>query len=352
MYPSLIINREKYRHNVDKITALCAQHGITVSAVTKVFCAEQPLIDMLNSSDVAYLADSRVANLQKMQTHLPKMLLRIPSIHEVDTVVKVADISLNSELKTIIQLNEASKQAGLRHKIVLMMDVGDLREGVFFKAEIEDMVQAILSLSHIELYGLGTNLTCYGGVIPDQESLGRLGDVIVKLRQTYHLEFELISGGNSSHLYLLHEGQHPAYINHLRVGEAIVLGRETAYGKDMPDLYQDVFMLESDLIELKKKPSIPMGKIGMNAFGKTPQFEDYGLMDRGILAIGKQDVDYHELIPEDRDIRLIGSSSDHLIVDLTHVKKPYQVGDVLRFRLTYGSVLSLMTSQYVRKRYV
>lgn len=352
MYPRVIINLAKYRHNVDKTTARCAQHGITVSVVTKVFCAEQPLIDVLNGCDVAYLADSRLANLKNMQTHLPKMLLRIPSLHEVDTVVSVADISLNSELATITALNEAAQRADLRHKIILMMDVGDLREGVFFKAEIEEMVQTILSMSNIDFYGLGTNLTCYGGVIPDQESLGRLGDMIVKLKKDYQLEFNMISGGNSSHLYLIDENQHPAFINNLRIGEAIVLGRETAHGKNIPELYQDVFILECDLVEIKKKPSIPMGTIGMNAFGKTPQFEDYGLMDRGILAIGKQDVDYHELIPEDAEIRLIGSSSDHLIVDLTHVKNSYQVGDILSFRLTYGSVLSLMTSKYVRKIYV
>ncbi|TVP96598.1 MAG: alanine/ornithine racemase family PLP-dependent enzyme [Acholeplasmatales bacterium] len=352
MYPRVIIHRDKYHHNVEKIATLCAQHGITISVVTKVFCAEQPLIDVLNVCDVSYVADSRIANLQKMHTHLPRMLLRIPSMHEAETVVKVADISLNSEIETIRRLNDAAAKERVRHKIVLMMDVGDLREGLFFKDDVENTVQAILSLSHIELYGLGTNLTCYGGVIPDQESLGRLGDMVVMLKQKYQLELKMVSGGNSSHLYLLQEGQHPPFINHLRIGEAIVLGRETAYGKPMPDLYQDVFVLESDLIELKKKPSIPMGKIGMNAFGKTPQFEDYGLMDRGILAIGKQDVDYHELIPEDPTIRLIGSSSDHLIIDLTHAKASYKVGDILRFRLTYGSVLSLMTSRYVRKVYV
>ena len=352
MYPRVIIDRAKYRHNVDKITSLCAEHGISVSVVTKVFCADQTLIDILNNCHVDYLADSRIVNLKNMQTDLPKMLLRIPSLHEVDTVVRVANISLNSELETIKALNEAAKKLNIKHKIILMMDVGDLREGVFFKADIEQMVESILLLSHIDLYGLGTNLTCYGGVIPDQESLGRLGDMIVKLKQNYQLEFDMISGGNSSHLYLLEAGQHPAFINNLRIGEAIVLGRETAYGKDMPDLYQDVFILECDLVEIKKKPSIPMGSIGMNAFGKTPQFEDYGLMDRGILAIGKQDVDYHELMPEDQDVRLIGSSSDHLIVDLTHIKQSYQVGDILRFRLTYGSVLSLMTSKYVRKVYV
>ncbi|MFW5865406.1 MAG: alanine/ornithine racemase family PLP-dependent enzyme, partial [Candidatus Izemoplasmataceae bacterium] len=150
----------------------------------------------------------------------------------------------------------------------------------------------------------------------------------------------------------INSGEKVPYINNLRIGEALVLGRETSYGKQINDLYKDIFTLEADLIEVKLKPSIPEGRIGMNAFGETPIFSDLGLMKRGIIALGRQDVDFHEIIPVDESIRLIGSSSDHIIVDLTHASLDYQVGDRLLFNVTYGSLLSLMTSKYVTKTYL
>ena len=72
------------------------------------------------------------------------------------------------------------------------------------------------------------------------------------------------------------------------------------------------------------------------------------LLERAILAIGKQDVDYKELIPYDT-VELIGSSSDHIIVDVSESHNIYEIGDTMKFKLTYGSILSLMTSKYVTK---
>jgi predicted amino acid racemase len=352
MYPKVRIDLNKYKHNVKTLQSLLQNNNITLMAVTKVFCAAQPFIDVLNELKVDYIADSRLLNLKTMDTSLSKVLLRIPSLHETNDVVRYADLSLNSEIETIIALNDSAKVQKKIHKIILMIDIGDLREGIYYKELITKAVLKIKTLKNIELHGIGTNLTCYGGIIPTEKTLGRLYDVINLVKQTLKMDFTLVSGGNSSHLHLLMNERHPSYINNLRLGESLVLGRETAYGDIIEDLHNDVITLETDIIEIKKKPSIPEGVIGMDAFGNKPIFRDYGLMTRGILAIGKQDVDYHQLIPFDEDIRLIGSSSDHIIIDLTHTKIDYKLGDIIRFRLSYGSVLSLMTSKYVEKYYV
>lgn len=352
MYPRVKINLEKYKHNVKTLHQLLQKNNISLMAVTKVFCAEQPFIDVLNEISVDYIADSRLLNLKNMDTSLPKVLLRIPSLYETDDVVTFSDLSLNSEIETIKALNQSAKKQGKIHKIILMVDIGDLREGMYYKELITQAVLDIKTLKNIELHGIGTNLTCYGGIIPTEKTLIRLHDVIDLIKQTLKMDFSLVSGGNSSHIHLLTSNQHPPYINNLRLGESLVLGRETAYGNTIDTLHDDVITLEVDIIEIKKKPSIPEGVIGMDAFGNKPTFKDYGLMTRGILAIGKQDVDYHQLIPLDGDIRLIGSSSDHIIVDLTHTEKDYKLGDIIKFRLSYGSVLSLMTSKYVEKYYV
>ncbi|MFP4286553.1 MAG: alanine racemase [Candidatus Izemoplasmataceae bacterium] len=352
MYPKLTINLNKFKHNLNTLNSLLESFGITMMAVTKVFCADQPLIDVINDSSVKYIADSRIQNLKSMKTSKKRVLLRLPSINNLDEVVLNSEISLNSELVTIEALNETAKKYQKTHEIIIMIDIGDLREGIYYKETIIETIKKIKSLKYIDLVGIGTNLTCFGGIIPEKETLKKLIDIIKTIKTTLNVEFNIVSGGNSSHLHLINSGEKVPYINNLRIGEALVLGRETSYGKQINDLYKDIFTLEADLIEVKLKPSIPEGRIGMNAFGETPIFSDLGLMKRGIIALGRQDVDFHEIIPVDESIRLIGSSSDHIIVDLTHASLDYQVGDRLLFNVTYGSLLSLMTSKYVTKTYL
>lgn len=352
MYPRLIIDTKKYRHNVITLKTLLNQFELSIMAVTKVFCADSRLIQVLNDSRVDYIADSRIDNLKIIDTTKPKVLLRLVSLSEVEDVVKYANISLNSELKVIEALNEKARDYNTVHKIILMIDIGDLREGVYYKENVLEICAVIETLSHIDLIGLGTNLTCYGGIIPTEETLNKFVAIVDSVEKHLNKKLQLITGGNSSHLHLLYEGKKIAKINNLRLGESLILGRETAYGEPLTSLHQDVIVLEAEVIELKYKPSIPEGAIGMNAFGNRPLFNDVGRMLRAIVAIGRQDVNYLELIPEDDSIQLVGSSSDHIILDLTNTKTEYQVGDIIRFKLTYGSVLSLMTSRYVRRYYV
>jgi len=352
MYPKLTIDTNKYRHNVKKLKELCHNYGLSMMAVSKVFCADPQLVNVLEEEQVDYIADSRVLNLKHMETTIPKVLLRLVSLHEVDEVIQHVDISLNSEIDVIKSLDVEAKKHNKIHDIILMIDIGDLREGLFYKENILDTVAEIEGLKNINLKGIGTNLTCYGGIIPTEKTLSKLIKVVEHVERFIDRKIEIISGGNSSHLHLLFEQIELPKINNLRLGESLILGRETAYGETIPTLYKDVVTLEVDIIEIQYKPSIPEGDIGMDAFGKTPVFKDLGLMKRGIIAIGKQDVDYYELIAKDQKIRLVGSSSDHIIVDLTHSENDYKIGDILTFDITYGSLLSLMTSRYVKRGYL
>jgi predicted amino acid racemase len=350
MYPKIIINTEKYRHNVRYLIDKSHKTGISVMGVSKVFCADQKLINILNEENIDYIADSRIQNLESIITNIPKVLLRLPSYSEAENIILNSDISLNSEISTIKQLNKFSKIHNTIHGVILMIDLGDLREGLFTDDDIFDTVKSVLKLKNISLKGIGTNLTCFGGVIPTIKVLSKLVDYKTRIENEFNISLEIISGGNSSNIKLLLEDSIPFGINNLRLGEAIILGRETAYGSFIDNTYSDIFTLEAEIIELKEKPSKPIGEIGMNAFGKVPIFKDKGNMLRAILSIGKQDVDHKELIPID-NVEILGSSSDHIIVDVSNSLKIYGVGDIIKFKLTYASVLSLMTSKYVGKYY-
>lgn len=348
MYPRVVINKKKLYDNSKIVVDMARKQGIDVYAVTKVYCGIKELAEESIRAGVIGIADSRVENLIQMETlDVPKMLLRLPMGSEAEVVVKYADVSLNSELSTMRLLNEAAGKMGKKHRVILMIDLGDLREGIL-PEQVDKVLPEILNLNNLEIEGIGVNLTCYGGVIPNPVNLGELSQIANAIELKYGINLKVVSGGNSSSLYLLEKGDMPERVNQLRVGEAIVLGRETAYGDPISGTHDDVFVLEIKIIELKEKASIPRGEIGMDAFGKKPTFEDKGPMTRAIVAIGRQDVEPSGLMPFDEKIEIIGASSDHMILDLTHTDN-YEVGDVIQFKMDYGAMLRVFTSRYVDK---
>ncbi len=351
-YPCIEIDLAKITYNSKKILSYCSEVGINLTAVTKVFCGKGPVVEAILKGGITSIGDSRIENLKKLKDFpCEKILLRIPMLNEVEEVVSYSDITLDSELRTIEEISKVAGEHGVVKKVVLMVDLGDLREGVPPEEAI-NTIDKILKLKNVQLVGLGTNLTCYGGVIPDQENLGMLVRLKDKVKYLYSIDLPIISGGNSSSLHLLFKGKIPRGINHLRIGEAIALGRETAYGEEIEGLYTDASILKAQIIEVKDKKSVPVGTLGKDAFGKVPKFVDRGVRKRAILAVGKQDVVPEGLRPLDPKIIVIGASSDHLILDITDSDSSYKVGDVIEFTMNYGCLLAAMTSEYVEKCYV
>jgi ornithine racemase len=349
-YPRLEISLQKIRHNTETLVRMCRKSGIRVAGVTKAFCGNREVASAMVAGEIDALADSRLENLQRYKDFkLPKLLLRLPMISQASEVVEIADISLNSELETIKALSREAILQDRVHRVILMFDLGDLREGIIDPAELLRTAQETTKLAGIRLAGIGTNLTCLGGVIPTQENLSKLVSLKRSIEEHLNTPINIVSGGNSSSLHLLAEGGMPPEINHLRLGESILLGRETAYGRSIHGLYDDSFLLVLEIIEVKEKPSLPIGEIGMDSFGNKPVFVDKGIRIRAICAIGKQDIDPISMLPKDKDIHIEGASSDHLILDVTDSPRRYKVGSLVPFELTYGGILRSMSSAYVRK---
>ena len=353
MHPEMHIHVEKLSCNATYLFNICHEQGISVAAVMKLYCGDKRIAELLLSSGADFLADSRLRNLKELQNfECEKMLLRIPMLSEAVDVVRYADMSLNSELDTVRMLDREAGLQDKRHQIILMADLGDLREGYLVRQDFLAAVAEIIKMENVVLSGIGTNLTCYGGVIPTAEKLAELVDLSEIIRNDYGVELDIISGGASSSLPLLFNKEIPAGINNLRLGYAVAMGREGAYYKRIPGTYDDVFTLHAEIIELKEKPSVPIGEIGVNSFFEKPVFVDKGIRKRAICAIGKQDVDFDDLYPIDSGIEIIGGSSDHMLVDVSDSEKPYRIGDVLSFRMDYVSALRAMTSRYVTKKYI
>jgi predicted amino acid racemase len=351
IYPCVDVDLKKLTHNAKTILDICNKKNIKVAAVTKVFCAQSPITEAILKSGITGVADSRISNLKKSKDFdCTKLMIRIPMISEAYEIVKYSDTSLNSELATIRALSVAAKELNKTHNIILMVDIGDLREGVLIE-DAASTVREILKLDNITLVGLGTNVTCYGGVIPDNENLGNLISLKGDIEKTFGINLPLISGGNSSSLYMAINNTMPKEINQLRIGESILLGTETAYGETVSKCYEDAFILKGEIVEIKNKPTIPTGTIGVDAFGNIPHFEDQGIRKRAILAVGRQDIRLEGLVPVDSDLSVFGASSDHLILDITDSKKELSVGDIVDFNVDYGCLMAAMTSPYVEKYY-
>ena len=97
--PRLEINLEKIAHNAKKLVELYGSKGISVIGVTKVVCGDPNIAEALVKSGINILADSRIENIIKMRNagvHAQFLLLRTPCISQTESVVKYADISLNS----------------------------------------------------------------------------------------------------------------------------------------------------------------------------------------------------------------------------------------------------------------
>jgi predicted amino acid racemase len=349
--PRLEIYPDRIKANAQSVIGMCHRHGAKVACVTKVTCAHPGVVRALELGGADLIADSRIMNLASMAAtglSLPLMLLRIPAPSRAADVVRCADATLNSSLETMALLSEAAQFLHKRHQVIVMVDVGDLREGVW-PDQVIDVVKGAAKLPGIDVAGLGCNLACYGGVIPSVTNMTTLVEIRDACRKATGLELATLSGGNSSSLPLLASGLMPKEINQFRIGEAIILGRNVLDRSPWPGTRQDTFKLVAEVVEVGRKPSVPIGDRGQDAFGETCEFEDRGVRLRAICNLGRQDVSVTGLEPLDPGILVLGGSSDHLVLDVEDAREPVKLGMELGFHPTYSALLAAATSPYVQK---
>jgi len=351
--PRIEIDLTKIKQNTERIVNMCRNYGINVAAVTKVFCADIPIVRNILEAGVKTLADSRIQNIKHLVDNgikAEKELLRIPMISEARDVVSLCDISLNTEVETIKTLSEEAIRQGKVHKIILMVDVGDLREGIW-PDDILTVVRKIKDFKGVRIYGVGTNVGCYGGVVPTYGNTKILMDIKKDIEKELGSPLEVVSGGSSTTLRLLETGEMPEGINQLRIGEGIILGTSSGSYR-VPGVHYDAVKIYAEVIEIKEKPSVPIGERERDAFGRMKEFLDRGMRKRAILAIGRQDIVPETLIPVEEGVEILGGSSDHLILDITEYNGDLKIGDEMAFIPEYSSLLAAMTSKYVKKVYI
>lgn len=354
-YPVYEISASKIKNNACKIYELCRANGIEPIGVVKGFSAIPQVAELFTEAGFKTLGDSRMKEIIRLRSgniDAKLMLIRIPMPSEIPELVRYADSSLNSEIEIIRLINKEAKAQKRVHGIILMVDLGDLREGFFNWEEVIEAAKEVEMMENIQLLGIGTNLGCYGSIKPSEKNLGELCELAEAIEREIGRRLEIISGGASTSLSLLVKGKMPERINHLRIGEAIITAKDLPYLWDieMPGIYRDPMVLKAQVVEVKQKPSYPIGEIFVDAFGNRPVYIDKGMRKRAILAVGNKDIgDITKLKPRLEGIEIIGSSSDHLILDIEAYHGDLRVGDVLEFDTFYAAMLFLCSSDCVRK---
>ena len=348
MTPRLEIDLDKIHHNARTLVERLAQRGIAVTVVTKATLGSPEIAGALLQAGVSSLGDSRIENIEAMHhARVPgsMTLIRSPMLSQAGRVVTQADMSFNTELDVISELSSAARKTRRKHGIVLMVELGDLREGIM-PGDLGNTVRETLRFPNIALKGIGANLACQNGVSPDAKNMAELSALADSIDATFGPVLEIVSGGNSGNLRWALSGADTGRINDLRLGESILLGRETLHRQPIDGLHTDAITLIAEVIESKVKPSQPWGEIAQTAFGEKSPVTDRGDISQTILAIGRQDTDSDGLHPPPGMV-ILGASSDHLIVDTGSDR--VCVGAEVTFHLNYSALVRAMTSPFVAK---
>jgi len=358
IYPQLDINLSTIKNNTEIVVDMCRRQKIKVSGVIKGFSGLPKVAEKMIEGGVINLGSSRVDQLKKIKEIYPEtetLLLRIPMLSEIKDLVKYCDISLNSNKETLDKINVESRKAGKIHRVILMRDLGDLREGVFDLEEFIELCQYSDKLDNIYLEGIGTNLSCYGSIAPTEDNMIELEKTANLVEDKLNRKLDIVSGGGTTSLPVVYRNEMPKKINHIRVGEGIVNAMDLPkyWSTDIEGLKTDTFILKAQVIESSIKPTYPIGEMCVDAFGNKPIYEDKGKRKRVIVAVGNQDTgDSKKLQPIEEKMTVLGSSSDHTIIDVEDLEREIKVGDILEFKLFYQGMLFLTGSDYVKINYV
>lgn len=351
------LHRDKLRHNFNFLDNLFKEHNIQWAIVTKVLCGNELFLRETIKLGVTQICDSRVSNLKQIKEidkSLETIYIKPPAKRSIKDIVKYADISFNTEYETIRLLSQEAQKQKKIHKIIIMIEMGELREGVLWEDFIE-FYGKVFELPNIEVVGIGTNLTCLYGVLPNQDKLIQLSLYEQLIEAKFNKNIPFVSGGSSVTIPLIFRKLLPRGINHFRVGETLFLGTDVYNDATFNNMRNDVFKLYAEIIELSEKPTIPTGEMGTNVEGQEYEFDekDYGKTScRAILDLGLLDVDKEHIVPNDSDIEFLGASSDMIVIDLGTNEKNYKVGDLIEFELDYMGVLGVLNSNYIEKKVV
>lgn len=355
----ITLNKDKLATNFHYLDSLFQSHDIDWAVVSKLLCGNYPFLTELLKLPIKEICDSRLSNLKtikEISSDVQTVYIKPPSQQIIEEIVRYADVSFNSESETIKLLSAEAQKQGKTHRVIIMIELGDLREGIM-GVDLIEFYASIFELPNIEISGIGANLNCLNGVMPSQDKLIQLSLYKQLIETKFSKKIPWVTGGTSVTIPLLINHQLPAAINHFRVGETLFFGVNLFNDTVFKGMHNDVFELEANIIELTEKPKVPIGTLAANPQGdiKEINIDDYGKVSkRAILDVGLLEISPDYLIPIEKDIEIIDASSDMLVVEISNSgdMTDYHVGNTMKFKLKYMGALGLLSSDYIEKKVI
>lgn len=351
----LTIDLDGLRHNIRVIKGWMDGHGATWTVVTKVLCGHTDTLRALQMLGIRSMGDSRLDNLKAIEKITPDLetwYLRVADMSSIHKVVELSDVSLNSEIEVIKEINEEAKKIDKIHSVVIMIELGDLREGIL-PGSLVKFYEDIFELPNIEVIGIGANLGCLSGAVPTVDQFTQLSLYRELLELKFKRKLPILSAGSSAVLPLLLEGSLPKSINHFRIGEAIFLGTDLINGGTLNGLKDDAIVLEAEIAEIKEKGLVPLAETSsLSPFEKEQPENDYTPGQRGyraIVSVGQLDTEVSGLTPLNPKYQIAGASSDVTVVNIGDDSDNLKVGDTIKFKLNYSAFLRVMSGKYINK---
>ncbi len=353
----ITLDRKKLKKNYDHLDALFKANGIEWAIVTKMLCGEETYLKEVIDLGIKEVCDARISNLKKVKEINPEVdtvYIKPPAKRAIPDIVKYADASFNTEFETIKLLSEEAGRQGKKHKVIIMIELGDLREGVMGD-HLVDFYGSVFKLPNIIVTGIGSNLNCLHGVMPSHDKFIQLSLYKQLIEAKFNRKIPWVTGGTSVVIPLIETHQLPKGINHFRVGETLYFGTDLVNATIFEGMEHDVIRLYAEIIEITEKPVVPIGSMEANPSGEVFEVKeaDYGrTTHRAILDLGLLDINSDYLIPEDKSFEFVGASSDMLVLDIDDNDQGYKVGDLIPFDLKYMGALTLLNSYYIEKRII
>lgn len=349
--PILRIDAAKLRSNLAYVKAECDRRGVALMGVVKGCHAHPGICRLFAEAGIAALGAARVRHAAPIAAAgCAPWMVALPPVHRAGDVARSFPVSFNSEAATLEALSAAAGAARVRHEVMLMVEVGDLREGVM-PGQVVEVARRCLELEHrfFGFKGLAAHFGCMSGLIPTPDSVGRLIHAAEAVQAALGRRPEALSVGGSDFLRLVEAGPlHPG-ITQVRMGYAMLLGKHPDSLDGHPRLVRDAVLFEAEVLEVKDKPSMPFGITGINAFGERLSFVDRGVRKRAVLGFGALETESRGLVPVLPGMELIGVNSNYSVYDVTDCPVEVLPGQRLRFRMNYKALAQAFHSGLVDK---
>ena len=341
--PRIEVDLDKIRRNTETVVRRLDARGIGVTGVTKAVCGHPAIAQSMLDGGALGLADARISNVQRLRQAgitCPVTLIRTPMLSQVDEVVQLCDVSYNTEISIIAALASAAIRKDKVHGIILMVEMGDQREGILPK-NVAEIAQQVMTMQGVALKGIGANFACLSGIASTASQMASLCDLANEVEGVCGPFLKIVSGGNSANLPWALGERTTGRINHLRVGEAILLGVDPISGDQIGGMHTDAFTLVVEVIETDAKLTpFPIALVDPT-LARLRIVPTSGAATRFILAIGFQDTDISGLsLPV--GCTLIGATSDHLVIESS--RSPLKLGSEVRFHMNYSALMHAMAA--------